>query len=64
MNPDPDELASPLLALGWSGIELAPHSTEVGGWGRPGRGPPADLPTPPDLSARLRMHRGGDGNSC
>ena len=51
MNPHPHELAPLLLALGRAGIELAPHPTD-----------PARLrhrPTllPPDLSARLRLHR-------
>ena len=59
MNPHPHELAPLLLALGRAGIELAPHPTDAGrlrhrrstpdGWA-------ADLP--PDLSARLRLHRG------
>ena len=58
MNPHPHELAPLLLALGRTGIELAPHPTDPArlrhrrhtpiGWA-------ADLP--PDLSARLRMHR-------
>lgn len=54
MNPNPHEVAPLLLALGRAGIELAPHPTDVGGAGRL-RHRPADLP--PDLSARLRMHR-------
>lgn len=52
MNPHPPELAPLLLALGRAGIELAPHPTDAGRL----RHRPADLP--PDLSARLRMHRG------
>lgn len=63
MNPHPHPpavLAPLLVALGRAGIELAPHPTDAGrlrhrrptpdGWA-------ADLP--PDLSARLRMHRAG-----
>ncbi len=52
MNPHPHELAPLLLALGRAGIELAPHPTDAGRL----RHRPADLP--PDLSARLRLHRG------
>jgi hypothetical protein len=48
------ELAPLLVAVGRAGIELAPHPTDVGGAGRL-RHRPADLP--PDLSARLRMHK-------
>lgn len=51
MNPNPHELAPLLLALGRAGIELAPHPTDAGRL----RHRPADLP--PDLSARLRIHR-------
>lgn len=51
MNPHPHELAPLLLALGRAGIELAPHPTDAGRL----RHRPADLP--PDLSARLRIHR-------
>lgn len=51
MNPHPHELAPLLLALGLAGIELAPHPTDAGRL----RHRPADLP--PDLSARLRIHR-------
>jgi len=51
MNPHPNELAPLLLALGRNGIELAPHPTDAGRL----RHRPADLP--PDLSARLRIHR-------
>lgn len=51
MNPNPHELAPLLLALGLAGIELAPHPTDAGRL----RHRPADLP--PDLSARLRIHR-------
>ena len=51
MNPDPHELAPLLLALGRAGIELAPHPTDAGRL----RHRPSDLP--PDLSARLRIHR-------
>ncbi len=51
MNPNPHELARLLLALGRAGIELAPHPTDAGRL----RHRPADLP--PDLSARLRIHR-------
>ena len=40
-----------VLALGLAGIELAPHPTDAGRL----RHRPADLP--PDLSARLRIHR-------
>ena len=50
--PNPHELAPLLLALGRAGIELAPHPTDAGRL----RHRPADLP--PDLSARLRLHRG------
>jgi hypothetical protein len=46
-----NELAPLLLALGRAGIELAPHPTDAGRL----RHRPADLP--PDLSARLRIHR-------
>lgn len=56
--PHPHELAPLLVALGRAGIELAPHPTDVGGAGRLRfrcSGGPADLP--PDLSARLRLHR-------
>ncbi|MFN7021510.1 MAG: hypothetical protein ACK4WH_09315 [Phycisphaerales bacterium] len=49
--PNPHELAPLLLALGRAGIELAPHPTDAGRL----RHRPADLP--PDLSARLRIHR-------
>lgn len=45
------ELAPLLLDLGRAGIELAPHPTDAGRL----RHRPADLP--PDLSARLRMHK-------
>jgi hypothetical protein len=51
VNPHPHELAPLLLALGRAGIELAPHPTDAGRL----RHRPADLP--PDLSARLRIHR-------
>jgi hypothetical protein len=51
VNPNPHELAPLLLALGLAGIELAPHPTDSGRL----RYRPADLP--PDLSARLRIHR-------
>jgi len=51
VNPHPHELAPLLLALGLAGIELAPHPTDAGRL----RHRPADLP--PDLSARLRIHR-------
>lgn len=51
MNAYPHELARLLLALGLAGIELAPHPTDAGRL----RHRPADLP--PDLSARLRIHR-------
>lgn len=51
MNPHPHELAPLLLALGRAGIELAPHPTLTDRV----RHRPADLP--PDLSARLRLHR-------
>jgi hypothetical protein len=47
----PAELASLLLALGRAGVELAPHPTDPARL----RHRPADLP--PDLSARLRLHR-------
>lgn len=59
MNPHPHELAPLLVDLGRAGIELAPHPTDAArvrhrrptpdGWA-------ADLP--PDLAARLRLHRG------
>lgn len=52
MNPHPHELAPLLVALGRAGIELAPQPTDAGRL----RHRPADLP--PDLSARLRLHRG------
>lgn len=45
------ETATLLVALGRAGIELAPHPTDAGRL----RHRPADLP--PDLSARLRIHR-------
>jgi len=51
MNANPHELAPLLLALGRAGIELAPHPSDPARL----RHRPADLP--PDLSARLRMHR-------
>lgn len=51
MNPQPNELARLLLDLGRAGIELAPHPTDADRV----RHRPADLP--PDLSARLRIHR-------
>jgi hypothetical protein len=51
VNAHPHELAPLLLALGRAGIELAPHPTDAGRL----RYRPADLP--PDLSARLRIHR-------
>lgn len=51
MNPHPRELAPLLVALGRAGIELALHPIDVGRL----RHRPADLP--PDLSARLRIHR-------
>ncbi len=47
----PHELAPLLLALGRAGIELAPHPAHGDRlWHRPAA-------LPPDLSARLRMHR-------
>lgn len=52
MNPHPHELAHLLVALGRAGVELAPHTTDPARL----RHRPADLP--PDLSARLRLHRG------
>ncbi len=58
MNPHPHELAPLLLALGRAVIELAPHPTVAGRL----RHRPADLP--PDLSARLRIHRGGGGGAA
>lgn len=51
MNPHPHELGGLLVALGCAGIELAPHPTYAARL----RHRPADLP--PDLSARLRMHK-------
>jgi len=51
VNPHPHELAPLLLALGRAGIELAAHPTDPARL----RHRPADLP--PDLSARLRIHR-------
>lgn len=45
------ELAALLVALGRAGIELAPHTTDAGRL----RHRPEVLP--PDLSARLRLHR-------
>jgi hypothetical protein len=47
----PAELAPLLVALGRAGIELAPHPTDAGRL----RHHPAVLP--PDLAARLRMHK-------
>ena len=55
MNPNPHELAPLLLALGRAGIELAPHPSDAGRLRFKCPGGPADLP--PDLSARLRIHR-------
>lgn len=52
---NPHELAPLLLALGRAGIELAPHPTDAGRLRFKCPGGPADLP--PDLSARLRIHR-------
>jgi len=49
--PNPHELAPLLLDLGRAGIELAPHPTDPVRL----RHRPAHLP--PDLSARLRIHR-------
>jgi len=51
VNPDPHVLAPLLLALGRAGIELGPQPTDAARL----RHRPADLP--PDLSARLRLHR-------
>lgn len=51
MNTHPRELARLLVALGRAGIELAPRPTDSGRL----RHRPAALP--PDLSARLRLHR-------
>lgn len=51
MNPNPRELAPLLVDLGRAGIELAPHPTDASRL----RHRPAHLP--PDLSARLRLHR-------
>lgn len=52
MSPNPiHELAGLLVDLGRAGIELAPHPTDTALI----RHRPADLP--PDLAARLRMHR-------
>ncbi len=51
MIPNPHELAPLLLSLGRAGITLAPHPTDPARL----RHRPADLP--PDLSARLRIHR-------
>ena len=55
MIPHPHELAPLLVALGTAGIELAPHPTDAGRLRFKCPGGPADLP--PDLSARLRIHR-------
>lgn len=55
MNPHPHELAPLLLALGRAGIELAPHPTDAARLRFKCPGGPADLP--PDLSARMRIHR-------
>ena len=52
MNLHPRELAPLLVALGAAGIELARHPTDTARL----RHRPAILP--PDLSARLRLHRG------
>lgn len=51
VNAHPHELAPLLMSLGRAGIELAPHPTDAGRL----RHRPANLP--PDLSARLRIHR-------
>ena len=51
-HPHSHELAPLLVALGRAGIELAPHPTDPARL----RHRPADLP--PDVSARLRLHRG------
>lgn len=56
MNPNPHELAPLLVALGRAGIELAQHPTDPARLRFRGPGGAADLP--PDLSARLRLHRG------
>jgi hypothetical protein len=48
----PDEVAGLLVALGRAGVELAPHPTDPARL----RHRPANLP--PDLTARLRLHRG------
>ena len=55
MNPHPRELAPLLVALGRAGIELAPHPTDGGRLRFKCPGGPAEMP--PDLSARLRIHR-------
>ena len=51
MNPHPHELAALLLALGCAGIEVASNPTDSARL----RHRPTDLP--PDLSARLRVHK-------
>ena len=51
MNPHPHEVAPLLVAVGRAGIELAPHPSDPARL----RHRPVDLP--PDLSARLRVHR-------
>lgn len=51
MNPYTHELAALLVALGRAGIEVAPHTTDAGRL----RHRPEVLP--PNLSARLRLHR-------
>ncbi|MFO0492193.1 MAG: hypothetical protein ACK51T_07115, partial [bacterium] len=56
MNPHPHALAPLLLSLGRAGIELAPHPTDAARLRFKCPGGPADLP--PDLSVRLRQHRG------
>jgi hypothetical protein len=56
MNPHPHALAPLLLSLGRAGIELAPHPTDAARLRFKCPGGPADLP--PDLSVRLRLHRG------
>lgn len=52
MINSPHELAPLLVALGRAGIELARHPTDPARL----RHRPANLP--PDLTARLRLHRG------
>ena len=58
MNPNPHELAPLLVALGRAGIDLAPHPTDPARLRHRRLTPAGWAPDlPPDLSARLRMHK-------